>query len=385
MPATPAPLNTWRRIDGEWGVAVTPGLHEPGDTVTVTNRAGEERRVVLGRFCAYWRDRNDNLRATYRIERRAPRTDANQYSIPVTPGYTLSSANTIAFTSTAFADNTFTSGTVGRHRTAAMDAPTSPLGTHVINFGTSDQRIYRVTQPRNRSYLAVYRLDMNRRTRTGRARWIYAGRANSLIGDSRLTAATLLTEDQARAIGARLGFCANCGRTLTADQSVDRGIGPVCWARIRQYQALRVAAMVVPEYEPVYHDQCGNTSPLGTYRCTGRQGHAGLHVAHYSDGERCGNGAGGEADTWSGVDGAAARRAAAREAQRAADQAALAEQMRIAAIEDAELDDDNADPCDGLPACAYGPDGRMTDEWLDATMAMDREELAAFIATMVAS
>jgi hypothetical protein len=41
-----------------------------------------------------------------------------------------------------------------------------------------------------------------------------------------------MTLDEARAWGARLGRCAVCGKTLTANKSVDDGIGPVCIKRL---------------------------------------------------------------------------------------------------------------------------------------------------------
>jgi len=40
-----------------------------------------------------------------------------------------------------------------------------------------------------------------------------------------------MTLDQAREWGARLGRCAWCGRTLTANKSVDEGMGPRCRKR----------------------------------------------------------------------------------------------------------------------------------------------------------
>lgn len=33
-------------------------------------------------------------------------------------------------------------------------------------------------------------------------------------------------------MGKTLGFCAVCGRPLSAEESVGRGIGPVCWERM---------------------------------------------------------------------------------------------------------------------------------------------------------
>jgi hypothetical protein len=43
-----------------------------------------------------------------------------------------------------------------------------------------------------------------------------------------LSGARLLTLDEAIAISAAIGQCVRCSRTLTADDSVRRGIGPIC-------------------------------------------------------------------------------------------------------------------------------------------------------------
>lgn len=47
-----------------------------------------------------------------------------------------------------------------------------------------------------------------------------------------LTAADALTLDRAREYGALYGVCAVCGRTLTDEDSIAAGIGPVCAARL---------------------------------------------------------------------------------------------------------------------------------------------------------
>jgi hypothetical protein len=393
---------TWRRIRDEygstreWGVAVPANQYPlPGSTVTVTRRDGGTAQVVLGDRVEVWTDRDGVPRYTYRVTRR------------IAPG-------------------------VGNHRAAAMSAldnaaarveaaapvPDPPVGTHVLNLDNGEVEIYRVGTRRRSRYLVAHRMDRVRLTATGRARWVYAGRQPF----SRLSEATLLTEEAARRIGARLGFCANCGRALTAELSVDRGIGPVCFRRIREYRALlgtaQTESATIPPYEPNEGDWCQDVDGHGWtctarrghtgmhvaytsdgsrcgvapwssdtippyehrdhlqcasrhagYVCTARRGHAGPHVAYYHDGERC------PVDPWSDT-----TRAEARAAARERDAAALRERMAIAAEEDAELEEDNFDPADLLPACAYGPDGQLTDEWVDATMSMDREELAAFVA-----
>jgi len=48
------------------------------------------------------------------------------------------------------------------------------------------------------------------------------------FGVKSLTADNLLTLEQAKAYGIQFGVCAICGRTLTDEQSIEQGIGPVC-------------------------------------------------------------------------------------------------------------------------------------------------------------
>ena len=47
-----------------------------------------------------------------------------------------------------------------------------------------------------------------------------------------LAKAERLTEETAAAMGKRFGSCVVCARTLTDPESVERGIGPVCGARL---------------------------------------------------------------------------------------------------------------------------------------------------------
>lgn len=64
-------------------------------------------------------------------------------------------------------------------------------------------------------------------TQRGSASWQYAPNAMR-----HLTTADRLTLDQAKAMGVRLGVCVICGRTLTDQNSVEAGIGPVCAAKV---------------------------------------------------------------------------------------------------------------------------------------------------------
>lgn len=64
-------------------------------------------------------------------------------------------------------------------------------------------------------------------TERGRARWDYAPGAMK-----HLVLADKLTIDQAREMGTRHGVCVVCAATLTDPESVERGIGPVCAAKL---------------------------------------------------------------------------------------------------------------------------------------------------------
>lgn len=46
-----------------------------------------------------------------------------------------------------------------------------------------------------------------------------------------LTAADLMTVEMAKAFGDLYGMCCRCGATLTDEESIERGIGPVCAGR----------------------------------------------------------------------------------------------------------------------------------------------------------
>lgn len=88
-----------------------------------------------------------------------------------------------------------------------------------------DGDVYRVLTSRESGHRYAKRLVP---TDHGKARWEYApGIAH------RLDPGQLMTPEQAAEFGARFGVCGRCGRTLTADKSIERAIGPVCWKAIR--------------------------------------------------------------------------------------------------------------------------------------------------------
>jgi len=59
--------------------------------------------------------------------------------------------------------------------------------------------------------------------------WEYVGRGGAF---NRLTDETLISVDEAKAFGLRTGFCAICAKELTVQESITRGIGPVCFAKV---------------------------------------------------------------------------------------------------------------------------------------------------------
>lgn len=60
-----------------------------------------------------------------------------------------------------------------------------------------------------------------------RGTWEYVGRSVLRF----LSAETVLTLEKAREFGHLYGICARCGATLTDEESIRRGIGPVCAGR----------------------------------------------------------------------------------------------------------------------------------------------------------
>jgi hypothetical protein len=66
------------------------------------------------------------------------------------------------------------------------------------------------------------------------ARWVYVPGLVFRLGEARR-----LTEAEAAEWGLRFGFCAVCGRSLTAEGSVAAGIGPVCRRRLSESEPRR--------------------------------------------------------------------------------------------------------------------------------------------------
>jgi hypothetical protein len=94
-----------------------------------------------------------------------------------------------------------------------------------------DGRVYKVQKAVHGSgHLYAKRLDVPADIRPGsvKGEWVYApGMVN------RLTDADRLTVDEAAAMGRLYGMCMVCGKTLTDEDSIEAGIGPVCIKRLR--------------------------------------------------------------------------------------------------------------------------------------------------------
>lgn len=110
-----------------------------------------------------------------------------------------------------------------------MARPARPVNDNPVTepgvYRDSDGTVYRVKRSRQNGGLYAMRFRPERLTKA--TRFEYArGAVARLTADQRVT----LTE--AQDLGVQFGICCVCGATLTAEQSVANGIGPVCARRI---------------------------------------------------------------------------------------------------------------------------------------------------------
>lgn len=125
---------------------------------------------------------------------------------------------------------------------AAVEAPARSLvgeGYYLMN-----DHVYNVARSRSSQRLYARRLVLLGYRQ--RARWTYERGAYF-----NLTEEMALTVEQAARLGHLHGICMVCGRTLTDPESVQRGIGPVCYGRLINrgvaVAAPRVARSVVDD------------------------------------------------------------------------------------------------------------------------------------------
>ena len=84
----------------------------------------------------------------------------------------------------------------------------------------------------------AFRVKMSRAGRLYAERFVpeAQARANRFVYEGgavyRLDASMRMTLEQAKALGAQYAQCCVCGRNLSAEQSVEAGIGPVCAGRL---------------------------------------------------------------------------------------------------------------------------------------------------------
>ena len=103
-------------------------------------------------------------------------------------------------------------------RPAAVEPPE---GFHV--HGTEVFKVQRAVHGSGNLYAKVLRPGADGEKGT----WEYVGRSVLKF----LSEATILTLEKAQEYGHLYGICARCGATLTDEDSIRRGIGPVCATR----------------------------------------------------------------------------------------------------------------------------------------------------------
>jgi hypothetical protein len=175
--AAPAELSdvcSWTKVGDAWGVRGPARVVVPGATVTVENRKGEAKSVTVG---------------TVESTKRKP-WDAEAVAI-----------GTVATPERA----------ARPARQAAPQAPAeeAPLGLHEL-----DGQVFKVvTSAAGRRYAK----------RLQGKRWMYDAGAVR-----KLSAATVLSKEDAVAYGKATGICRCCGAHLEDPKSVAAGIGPWC-------------------------------------------------------------------------------------------------------------------------------------------------------------
>lgn len=97
---------------------------------------------------------------------------------------------------------------------------TAPTGISEGFYKSGDGNIYQVVQARHGSHFLAKVLDQES------GKFEYAGAAKRFVkADQRMTL------EEAQEYGKQTGICMVCSRRLTAPESVEAGIGPVCARR----------------------------------------------------------------------------------------------------------------------------------------------------------
>ena len=103
-------------------------------------------------------------------------------------------------------------------------APANPV-TEIGMYLNAEGVAYRVKQSKSSGRLYASRFVPEAQARADR--FVYEGGAVY-----RLDASMRMTLEQAKALGAQYSQCCVCGRDLSAEESVEAGIGPVCAGRL---------------------------------------------------------------------------------------------------------------------------------------------------------
>lgn len=128
-------------------------------------------------------------------------------------------------------DGTWAADHHGECPTAPAPAAATHLGiTEDGMYRTADGTIYKVQHAvhgSGRLYAKRLQVTDHGDGEPATVTFDYApGAVHTLTPDDRMTL------DQARAFGALYGTCIRCGRTLTDDDSIAAGIGPICAGKI---------------------------------------------------------------------------------------------------------------------------------------------------------
>ena len=110
-------------------------------------------------------------------------------------------------------------------RNAAREASKSATPPDVGFYCTSDGTFYRVQS--NKAKTNVYAKELVAPHVGARPYWKYVGR----LPFSNLGSDAKLTREQAATFGHTHGHCLICTRELSDEESVMRGVGPVCWSK----------------------------------------------------------------------------------------------------------------------------------------------------------
>lgn len=179
---------TFKKLpDGPWGIQGKNLVS--GQTVTVVKKSGETSQVVVGEVMPYLTGYGNNVATIARTPRV---TVTAEVTIPATPSAEVVPAGRYAVATEAGAINTL-----------------------------AFYKVDRPTEGRWAGYVFVKHIVSDDEQRMGRAAGEAILRKIAAVG----------AEAAMAAYGHEIGECGMCSRTLTNDESRERGIGPICAAK----------------------------------------------------------------------------------------------------------------------------------------------------------